>query len=119
MTVEWFGDEILKATDKLMEKVSKEVAGKVMADAKKILKQKAETTTERGLLSQFYIEKSKYKDGGYVIWCQGPKNWHPPYHASFLEMGTFKDEAKPYMRPAYKRNRRKANKLYQDGLDEL
>lgn len=119
MSVEWFGNKILVETENRMEKVCKVMAEKVMADAKAILKQKAKTTTEKGLLSQFYVEKSKYKTGGYVVYCQGPKNWRPPYHASFLEMGTFKDQAKPYMRPAYKRNRRKANKMFQDEADNL
>jgi HK97 gp10 family phage protein len=119
MTVEWFGDKILEATNKAMVRVCKSSAENVMADAKKILKQKAKTTSELGLLSQFYVEKSKYETGGYIVWCQGPKNWHPPYHASFLEMGTFKDEAKPFMRPAYKKNRRKANKMFQDEADKL
>lgn len=116
MTVEWFGDDVLKKTNAIMETVSKKVAENVMKDAKKILKQKAKTTTEKGLLSQFYIEKSKFKHGGYLVWCQGPKKWHPPYHASFLEMGTFKDQAKPYMRPAKKKNERKANKMFKEAL---
>ena len=102
-----------------MENVCRVMANKVMEDAKKILKQKAKTTTDRGLLSQFSVEKSKYKTGGYVVYCQGPKNWRPPYHASFLEMGTFKDAAKPFLRPAYKKNRRKANKMFQEGADNL
>lgn len=119
MTVDWFGKEVLEATNKAMAEVSKEVAENVMADAKKILKQKAKTTTETGLLSQFSIEKSKFKHGGYLAWCQGPGNWHPPYHASFLEMGTYKDEAKPFMRPAKKKNERKANRIFQAALDKL
>jgi len=119
MAIEWFGDKILAETEDRMENVCRTMAKEVMADAKKILKQKATTTTERGLLSQFYVEKSKYKLGGYIVYCQGPKNWRPPYHASFLEMGTFKDVAKPYLRPAYKQNRRKANKMFQDEVDNL
>ena len=119
MTIDWFGKEVLEATNKAMAEVSKEVAENVMADAKKILKRDAKTTTEKGLLSQFYIEKSKYKDGGYVVWCQGPKKWHPPFHASYLEMGSFKDEAKPFMRPAKKKNERKAHRMSQEALDRL
>ena len=119
MTVEWFGDQVLAASKLILNSVSKEVAEDVMEDAKKILKQKAKTTTEKGLLNQFYVEKSKFQDGGYVVYCQGPKNWTPPYHASFFELGTFKDEANPFMRPAAKKNKSKANKMYQDGLDKL
>jgi HK97 gp10 family phage protein len=117
MTVEWFADDILEATNSVVAKVSKKIADIVMEDAKKILKSKAKTTTEKGLLNQFYVEKSKFKNGGYLVYCQGPKKWTEPYHASFLEMGTFKDEAKPFLRPALKKNRRKANKMFQDDLD--
>ena len=117
MTVEWHEKEVLNAAKIVLDKVSKKIAENVEKDAKRILKQKAETTTEKGLLNQFSIEESKYQ--GYVIWCQGPKKWYPPYHASFFELGTFNQEPKPFMRPAKERHKRKANKLYQDGLDRL
>jgi HK97 gp10 family phage protein len=117
--IEWNGDQILKDTRVLVDNVSKEIAENIEADAKKILKRKAKTTTEKGLLDQFYVDKSKFKNGGYLVWCQGPKNWHEPYHASFFEMGTYKDEAKPFMRPAAKKNKAKAKKMYQDGLNKL
>ena len=119
MTVEWHEKEVLNAAKLVLDQVSKEVAENVMKDAKQILRQKAETTTERGLLSQFEVRKSKYKDGGHLVYCQGPGNWRPPYHASFLEMGTFKDVAKPFLRPARKKNTAKANKMFKEGLDKL
>lgn len=119
MTVEWHGDEVLNAAKIVLDKVSEQEAKNVMEDAKRILKQKAKTTTEKGLLSQFSIQKSKFKDGGYVIWCQGPKKWYPPYHASFFELGTSRQEAKPFMRPAKERHKRKANKMFQQELDKL
>jgi len=119
VNIQWFDKKVLQATKKLMDTVSEEVAKNVMSDAKKILKQKAKTTTEQGLLDQFDVRESKFKDGGYLVMCQGPGNVVGKYHASFLEMGTFKDEAKPFMRPARKKNIRKANKMYQDGFDKL
>ena len=118
--IEWFGEKILEQTNSVVARVSKEVAENVMKDAKKILKQKATTTTERGLLEQFYVNKSKFKNGGYIVYCQGPKKWWPPYHASFLEMGTNKTRkmaAKPFMRPAVYENKHKADKMFQDSLD--
>ena len=114
--IDWFADDVLKKTNIIMDRVSKDVAENVMADAKKILKSKAKTTTEKGLLSQFYVDKSKFKNGGYLVYCQGPKKWWPPYHASFLEMGSYKDQAKPYLRPANNKNKRKANKMFQEAL---
>ena len=119
MRVEWFGKEVLKGTEHLLKAVSKEIAENVMADAKKILKQKANTTTEKGLLDQFSIVPSKYDDGGYLIYCQGPNKWWPPYHASFLELGTYKDMAKPFLNPARKKNKAKANRMFQEALDKL
>ena len=115
----WYGDQVLNASKIVVKNVSKEVAKDVMEDAKSILKRKAKTTTDRGLLSQFSVEKSKYKTGGYTANCQGPGNWHPPYHASFVEMGTFKDEPKPFMRPATKKNKHKANRKLRKALDKL
>ena len=117
--MDWNGAKVLEATRKVVDKVSKEVATDVVEDAKSILKRKAKTTTDRGLLSQFSVEKSKYKTGGYTAHCQGPGNWHPPYHASFVELGTYKDQAKPFMRPATKKNKRKANRKLRRALDKL
>jgi len=119
MTVEWFGDKVLEASKSVLNSVSKEVANDVMNDSKKLLKQKAKTTTERGLLSQFDVKKSKFKDGGYVVSCQGAGNFTGKYHASFVELGTFKDHAKPFLRPGMKQNKSKANKKYQAALDKL
>ena len=127
--VNWYGGQILNASKIALDTASKKVAEMVMEDAKKILKRKAKTTTAKGLLNQFYVEPSKFKNGGYLVWCQGPKNWTPPYHASFFEMGAWihpynnKNLKKvyldphPFMRPAAKMNRRKAEKVYQDALD--
>ena len=117
--IEWHGKKVTNAAVAILEKVSKEVAEDVMKDAKRILRQKAKTTSERGLLEQFEVVPSKYKDGGYLVYCQGPGKWWKPYHASFVEMGTYKDEAKPFLRPAYKKNKRKADRLFQDALDKL
>jgi len=89
MTVEWYGDQVLNASKIALDISSKKVAEIVMEDAKKILKQKAKTTTEQGLLSQFYTQKSKFKDGGYVVHCQGPDNWRKPYHACVLGYDTW------------------------------
>ena len=116
--VNWYDKEVLNAVRAKLDNVSKEVAQDVENDAKQILKQKAKTTTEGGLLSQFSITKSKYGDG-YVVWCQGPTKWSPPFHASFLELGTYKDQAKPFMRPARKKNIPKAKKKWQEALDKL
>ena len=115
----WHGKEVLNAAKIILDNVSKEIAEAVEKDAKRILKQKAKTTTEKGLLNQFSIQESKFKDGGWLIYCQGPGYWSPPFHASFFELGTFKDEPKPFMRPAKERHKRKANRMFQQELDKL
>ncbi|MBW1813428.1 MAG: hypothetical protein JRJ39_07075 [Deltaproteobacteria bacterium] len=118
--IEWNGKEVTNAAVIILGKVTKKVAENVMKDAKRILRRKAKTKSERGLLTQFDIQQSKYKDGGLLVYCQGPDNWHPPYHASFVELGTYKDKKpKHFMRLAYKQNKRKANKMFQDALDKL
>lgn len=125
--IEWHGAKVEKAIEDAMDDVSKSVAKNVMKDAKRILRKKAKTTTARGLLSQFDVRKSKFKGGGYLVTCQGSGNWRPPYHASFVEMGTHsKDpkhphemEAKPFLRPAYKKHKRKADRMFQKALDKL
>ena len=117
--IKWYGNKVLSKAESVVAEVSKDVAEIVMRDAKKILRQKAKTTTEYGLLDQFQVKKSKFKDGGYLVYSQGPGKWRKPYHASFVEMGTYKDDAKPFMRPAYKKNRIKANRMFQKAMDKL
>jgi len=117
--LDWDGEKVINAAGKALEKTSKEIAEDIEKDAKEILKRKAETTTEKGLLSQFDVRKSRFNDGSYIVWSQGPGNWRPPYHASFLELGTYKDEAKAYMRPALRKNKSRARKKYQHELDKL
>ena len=119
MKIEWCDKEVVNAAKIVLKNTSKEIAKIVMQDAQKHLRRKATTTTEKGLLDQFSIEPSKYDKTTYLVWCQGPNKWWPPYHASFLEMGTFKDIAKPFMRPAGKKNKSKAKRMYQEALDKL
>ena len=117
--MEWYGEKVLEATNSVCAKVSEDIAEDVMEDAKRILSRKAKTKTEDGLLTQFSITDSKYKDGGSLVWCQGPKNWSPPFHASFVELGTFKDEAKPFMRPAVRKNKLNAKRKLEQALVKL
>jgi HK97 gp10 family phage protein len=116
--IKWFADDVLDVTHSVVEAVSKDVAEDVVEDAKRILKQKAKKLSEKGLMTQFSITKSKFKNGGYLVNSQGPKLWRKPYHASFVELGTYKDEPKPYMRPAAKKNERKAQRKYRDELEK-
>lgn len=147
--LKWHGEKVRNAAVLTLDKVSKAVAKGVMRRAKRHLKRVATNTTEYGLLRQFYVAKSKYRNGGWLVFCQGPKKWWKPYHASFLELGTpgtvkriqnssfdrtqkrgagnrkrtnttrTPIAAKPFMRPAMRDYRRRAKQMYQEALDRL
>lgn len=119
MEIEWQSERVMNAVEATMKAVSYATAKQILIDAGQILKQKAETTTEKGLLSQMDIKQSKFDKNGYIVRCQGKGNWRKPYHASFVELGTYKDEAKPFMRPAIRKNKRKANKQYRKALEKI
>ena len=116
---QWYEKEVMNAAKIELGKVTKRVAAEMLVESRRVLIQKATTTTEMGLKSQFNIQKSKYDDGGLVVWCQGPNNWKPPFHASFMELGTYKDVAKPYMRPTRKKFLKKAKQYWQEAVDKL
>jgi HK97 gp10 family phage protein len=60
---------------------------------------------ETGLLSeQITVEKSQFEHGGYLVIAQASGNYDT-YYASFVEFGTDKMNAQPFMRPAIKKYR--------------
>ncbi|MCP4704011.1 MAG: hypothetical protein GY865_05320 [candidate division Zixibacteria bacterium] len=138
--IEWHGKKALVTIDSALGRVNKRVAQNIMEDAKRILKRKSKSRSETSLLEQFDVRKSKYKSGGYLVYCQGPGNWKPPYRASFVELGGYSSvygtykrkgakslkgispvyiEPKPFLRPAARKNKRKAQRMYQEALDRL
>ena len=118
MTVEWFGKKVEKAIAQALLAESKKAADKIEKDAKTLLKQKVAKTTAGGLLDQFSVEENKYGDG-YTVWCQGPGNWRKPYHSSFVELGTYKDEAQPFLRPTMKKHKRPTRAAFKKAIDNL
>ena len=117
--MEWNDKKVMAAVRATVDKVSKDIAEDVETDAIRKLIATVNKTTAGGLKDQFSVEKSNFKDGGYLVWCQGPKKWKAPYHASFVELGTYKDEAQPFLRPTVRKKKRTANKKFQAALDEL
>jgi len=116
-TIEWDADKVLKRADAVLEVTSRKVAFLVKRDAiRYLMKLKGFTGN---MARQIKVHVSRYKGGGYYIIAQGSKDWHPPYYASFLELGTWKSEGKPFMRTARKQNLRKAQRMYQDAIDKL
>ena len=53
--LKWHAREVMVEVNSTMKDVSKEVANNVMEDAKRILRRKAKTTSEFGLLSQWFM----------------------------------------------------------------
>ena len=67
------------------------------------------------LRDQIDIRTSKFKNGGWIVEAQGSNNYSK-FYASFVEWGTHKMEAQPYIRPAIKRNRPKIQKMWQEAV---
>lgn len=112
----WRSKEVIKAVKTNLRKSSKEIAESVMKDAVRRLREKADTKSERGLLTQFDMVASSLNDESFLVWCQGPRNWLPPYHASFVELGTVKTKAKPYLNPARKAHKSIAKQKFKEAL---
>ena len=119
MTVQWFGKKVQKAIEKALEEESHNAAKKIESEAKTMLRQKAEHHSPGGLLTQFSVIKSKFKDGGWLVGCQLAGNWKKPYHASFVELGTYKDEAQPFLRPTMNKNKRPTQTAFKKAIDKL
>lgn len=114
MTLIWKSKEFLKKVQSAVEVAAKEGAELVAEDAKNILMKNARNPTGE-LASQIEIKTSRYKDGGYIVQAQGPGNY-TKYRATFVELGTSKMQAIPYLRPALKKNKRRINKIFRDQL---
>jgi hypothetical protein len=125
----WFEKEVENQAKVILRGVSKEIAEKVARDAKGILT--ASPQNLQDLANQIDVIPSRYDETSFLVWCQSPRNWKPPYRASFIELGYHsaewgrykrgskaghKFEPMPFMRPAAHRNKRKAKKMYQDAL---
>lgn len=108
MRVDWQKNRVLAKIEAINEQWSERYAERIKQMAKTNLMGGAKSPTGH-LASEIDVFKSRYKDGGHYVQAQGPGNWSPPYHASFVELGlskTRKMTAIPFMRPALKQNRR-------------
>ncbi len=129
----WFDKEVLNAAKKILRNASLEIAEKVRDDAIKTVIANAANSTEMGLAEQFDIIPSKYDETSFLVWCQGPRKWWPPFHASFVELGAYSSEwgrykkgekkgayiaKKPFLRVAAHKQKRNATRTYQKHLDK-
>jgi len=95
----WNGDEFLKLAEHALH-------GATLRSAN-IVARKARTKApwESGeLATSITVEESKFKNGGHLVVAQGPGNYDK-YYASFVELGTHKMAARPFLRPALKQSK--------------
>jgi len=103
---EWHGDEVEAEVANVIRTNCREGAEMIAKDAK-ILCPK-----DTGELSEsIEVVESQFRDGGFLVVAQGPGNYDR-YRASFVELGTYKDAAQPFMRPAMHKNKRKIQRKF-------
>lgn len=103
MTVKWFPENFLKEADRIVGRNLEEVAEKVEADAKTFC-----PVDSGDLKKSIKNYKSKHKDGGYIVWAGGGEE----YYASFVELGSVKMAAKPFLNPALEKNKSFMRKVF-------
>ena len=110
--LEWNDRDILRNISNITQAISREGAVLIARETRQAI------PWDTGkLATSVHVEKSRYKDGGYMVTVQGPKyGSYGKWYASFVELGTYKDTAQPYLRPTMHRNARKIQKMYRDAL---
>ena len=110
MITEWNDDLLIQRVAAVAEEAAREGAGFVAATAKARVKK-----LTGNLARQISVGVSKFKGGGYIVAAQG-KPGQGKYYASFVELGTAKDQKQPFLRPALAANKRKIMRNFQDKL---
>jgi len=104
MKVEWNAKPFLKEVEKVSDDSTKEIAMRVREKAQQHLDRKTDGTG--ALAGSIYVYESKYKDGGHIVYAHGDEDYVNKmgklgrYYAVFVEFGTNKRRAKPYLKPA-------------------
>ena len=99
-------DEVLKKLKKLPEKVQKRVlVGAVRAGAKPIIKEAKRLVPVRTgtLKKSIGVVKRRSKDKNIIHYTVAPRKKKGGWYAHYVEFGTSKMSAKPFMRPAYEK----------------
>ena len=99
-------DEILKKLKKLPEKIQKRVlTGAVRAGAKPMIKEaKRLAPVKTGTLKKSIgVVKRRSKDKNIIKFSIAPRNKKGGWYGFFVEFGTTKMHAHPFMRPAYEK----------------
>jgi len=99
-------DEVLKKLKKLPEKVQKRVlVGAVRAGAKPIIKEAKRLVPVRTgtLKKSIGVVKRRSKNKNLIHFTVTPRKKKGGWYAHYVEFGTLKMSARPFMRPAYEK----------------
>lgn len=110
-------DEVLKKLKKLPERVQKNViSGAIRASAKPIIKEvKALVPKDSGTLQKSIgVKKRRSKDKNIIHFSVAPLSRKNGWYGRFVEFGTSKTSAKPFMRPAIERTANETVKVAQE-----
>ena len=110
MITEWNDTKLLNKVDDLIEESARSGAVKVAQAARSL------APWDSGVLAtSIKIEKSKFKDGGYMVVAQGPNNYDR-FYATFVELGTYKTRPQPFLRPALHQNKESIRREFENKL---
>ena len=110
--IEWNDKAFMKSAISDADEIAYKGAQMVASDARSILMSRAKHPTGK-LAGEIEIKHSKFEGGGAIVQAQGPGNYDR-YYATFVELGTHRSVAVPFLRPALQRNRNRIHKMYQD-----
>lgn len=110
MKIEWFGKEVEERIKTIAHAVSRKGAVLIAKQTRQAI------PWDTGVLAtSVEVKKSRFEDGGYMVVVQGKGNYEN-YYASFVELGSYKDEATPYLRPSMHGNKQKITQMFRNAL---
>lgn len=104
--IEW-NDALGPVIEKAVAEASVKAAEQVAADARRLV-----PVNSGELQASIRAVKSKFKDGGAIIMAGSKK----AFYAHMVEYGTVKKSARPFLRPALKKNKNKTKKTIEEAV---
>lgn len=114
--LKWEGDAFLGELGNKIKIATRNAAELVAQDARR----RCPVGQHEGLHLRDQIDviySGDKKDHAHFVWAQpprGPKYSTHKYYASFVELGTWKDAAQPFLRPALHSNKGRILRAYAD-----
>lgn len=110
MKIEWHGKEVREKVKAITHAVSRDGAVLIAKHTRQAI------PWDTGVLAtSVEVKKSRFEDGGYLVVVQGKGNYEK-FYASFVELGSYKDEAKPYLRPSMHKHKHIIQRMFRDAL---